>query len=497
MSTTESGDRVGHVEEAGVEFLPESARDSSPRNLFAVFTGANFGWISAVYGWVAIQLGLDFWSAVASTVIGTLLGTLLVLPLTRISPRTGTNMTVSSGAFFGIRGRLLGSGLSLLIAIVFAAITVWTSGDALVATAHRMFGLPQTDLTRGIAYGFVSALIVVVALYGHATIVAMQKWIVPIAGIVLVLGFLAFSGTFDPTFSTGEYSVGGFWQTFILSTVLATAGPISYAPVIGDYTRRISIRRHSDSAIRWALFGGMTIGTLLPAILGAFAGASMTVDTGDFMTDLVGSSPLWYLAPILIVSVIGGFGQGVLCIYATGLDLETFFPRLRRVHTTALAAAVAVALLYLGVFVFDAVDAITSATVILNAVTMPWVVVLVIGAVRTQLYDPHDLQAFAQRRRGGRYWFTGGWNLPALIAWFAGSVFGLLSVYTDLYEGPLANILGGIDPSALGSGLIAAAVYLAFATFAPTAIDGPDLPGTDAAGTGRPEKQIFTPSPRP
>lgn len=34
-------DRVGGIETAGVEYLPEEARDSKPRNLGAVFLGAN------------------------------------------------------------------------------------------------------------------------------------------------------------------------------------------------------------------------------------------------------------------------------------------------------------------------------------------------------------------------------------------------------------------------------------------------------------------------
>ena len=34
-------DRVGAVEAAGVEYLPEDARDSGPRNLSAVFLDAN------------------------------------------------------------------------------------------------------------------------------------------------------------------------------------------------------------------------------------------------------------------------------------------------------------------------------------------------------------------------------------------------------------------------------------------------------------------------
>ena len=35
-----STDRVGAIESAGVEYLPEDARDSRPRNLGAVFLGA-------------------------------------------------------------------------------------------------------------------------------------------------------------------------------------------------------------------------------------------------------------------------------------------------------------------------------------------------------------------------------------------------------------------------------------------------------------------------
>lgn len=85
---------------------------------------------------------------------------------------------------------------------------------------------------------------------------------------------------------------------------------------------------------------------------------------------------------------------------------------------------------------------------------------MVVGALRTRTYDPFDLQAFAHGRRGGRYWFVRGWNPAAVAAWVGGSAFGLLSVQTDLYSGPLAGIFGGIDPSAIGSGVVAAIIYL-------------------------------------
>ena len=252
-ATAPTDDHFGAVESAGVEYLPEDARDSRPRNLGAVFLGANLTWTNVVFGAFAILFGLSFWQTVASMVVGTAIGTLAVLPTAIIGPRTGTNMTVSSGAFFGIRGRFIGSGLALAIALGFAAVTVWTSGDALVAAGHRLLGTPDTDVVHGIAYAVVAALMVTVALYGHATIVAMQKIVVPVVGTLMVLGFFAFAGNVDLAAPGGEYALGGFWQTWALSAVLFAAAPISYGPTIGDYTRRLSPIRFSDKQICAAL----------------------------------------------------------------------------------------------------------------------------------------------------------------------------------------------------------------------------------------------------
>src|SRR6202171_372861 len=420
-------DRVGAVEAAGVEYLPESARDASPRNLGAVFLGANLTWTNVVFGAFAILFALNFWQTMTSMAVGIAVGTLAVVPTAIIGPRTGTNMTVSSGAFFGIRCRFFGSGLALAIALGFAAVTVWTSGDAIVAAGHRLLGTPENDAVHAVAYAAVAALMVTVALYGHATIVAMQKVVVPVVGVLMILGVFAFATGFHPGAGGGDYALGGFWQTWVLSAVLAASGPISYGPTIGDYTRRISARRFSNRQICGALAIGMFVGVLLPSLFGAFTAMSFTNPTDSYLDDLVAASPTWYVLPIVVISVLGGLSQGVLCVYASGLDLEGLAPRLKRTQTTVIPAAVAIALLYLGVFVFDAVGSVTAMTVALNAVITPWVAILAIGAVRTRVYDPTDLQAFAHGRQGGRYWFTGGWNVHAGAAWAIGATFGVLA----------------------------------------------------------------------
>ena len=180
------------------------------------------------------------------------------------------------------------------------------------------------------------------------------------------------------------------------------------------------------------------------------------------MADLVAAAPGWYVLPILVIGLAGGVGQGVLNMYASGLDLAAIVPNARRVHATLITSLAAIALVFLGTFALNAVDSITAMTLVLNGVAAPWVVVNLLGflVARRRIYDPHDLQAFNEGRRGGRYWFTRGWNLRAVGAWAAGSAFGLLAVTTDLYTGPLANLAGGVDLSLAGSALVAAAVYL-------------------------------------
>ncbi len=391
-----------------------------------------------------------------------MLGTAITAPLALLGPRTGTNNTVSSGAHFGVTGRLVGSGLTLFFALAYAAIAVWTSGDALVASAHRLLGTPNGNGALAVRYALIGLEIAIVALYGHGTVVALQRIVVPVVGGLLLLGIFAFAGSFDAGYAGGDYLLGGFGPTWMLAVAVAAAGPLSYAPSLGDYSRRIS-SRHSDRRLLLAAGGGVFLGLFATTLFGAFTAVTFTHLGPSSVQDLVAAAPAWYVLPILVIGLAGGVGQGVLNMYASGLDLAALIPRARRVHTTLITSAAAIALVFLGTFVLDAVDSITAMTLVLNGLAAPWVVVNLLGflVARRRRYDADDLQVFNRGERGGRYWFTGGWNLRAVSAWAAGSAFGLLAVDTQLYTGPLAGLAGGVDLSLAGSAAIAAAVYVA------------------------------------
>src|SRR3954464_15905455 len=108
-----AGDRLGHIEESGIEFIPEAARDSRPANLAAVFFGGNLAFSVIVFGWLPINLGLGWWSTVTACAVGLAIGPLVTVAMALLGPRTGTNNMVSSGAHFGVTGRLVRYALTL------------------------------------------------------------------------------------------------------------------------------------------------------------------------------------------------------------------------------------------------------------------------------------------------------------------------------------------------------------------------------------------------
>lgn len=84
-----------------------------------------------------------------------------------------------------------------------------------------------------------------------------------------------------------------------------------------------------------------------------------------------------------------------------------------------------------------------------------------IGFVRSRgQLDVDDLQVFNHGSRGGRYWYSRGWNINATAAWTLGSVAGVLSNSTESFTGPVAGWAHGIDLSVVSSAVTAAVLYL-------------------------------------
>jgi cytosine/uracil/thiamine/allantoin permease len=98
----------------------------------------------------------------------------------------------------------------------------------------------------------------------------------------------------------------------------------------------------------------------------------------------------------------------------------------------------------------------------------PWVIINLIAYVqRRGWYDVDDLQVFNAGQRGGIYWFTGGWNLRATLAFVPAVVVGLMFVNTTLFKGPWADAANGVDLSLASGAVVAGVLYLAFTALFP------------------------------
>ncbi|GAA1891469.1 cytosine permease [Streptomyces durmitorensis] len=451
------------IEQRGVDTIPDGERTSGPRDLISILLGSNLCLGVIVFGWLPVSFGLGWWASVTSVVAGTVIGTALTAPLALVSLRTGTNLSTSSGAQFGVRGRLVGSIVGLLLSLGYTALTIWIGGDVMVGVLHRLIGLPAGGLSYGIVYALLAAATVTGAVYGYRVLLKLSRVLAVGMTALLILGAVAYAPDFTTSAlpDAGGYLLGSFWPTWLLALVAAgLSGPIAFITLLGDYTRYVSPTRHSSRTVLRASWAGLLAGLLVPQLFGTFtayaAGAAL-----DYAGPLVSASPTWYLIPLLLAASAGSVGNAGLMLYSMGLDLDAILPRASRARATYTVAVVATGCVFVGHYAWEAQDAMTSFVLLLTAIGTPWAVITLIGFARCGgVYDAEALQVFNRRSRGGIYWYRSGWNIPATVSWALGAAVGLAAVSLPSYEGPLLSLTGGVDCSFLLSGVVGGLAYV-------------------------------------
>ncbi|GGS63969.1 transporter [Streptomyces tanashiensis] len=449
------------IEQRGVDTIPEAERTSGPRDLVSILLGSNLCLGVIVFGWLPVSFGLGFWASVTSVVTGTLVGVAVTAPLALVSLRTATNLSTSSGAFFGVRGRLVGSVVGLLLSLGYTALTLWIGGDVMVGTLARLIGLPTGGAAHAAVYAVLAACTVVGAVYGYRLLLRLSKALAVGMTVLLAVGLAAYAGDFTTAaVPDTPYLLGSFWPTWLLAAVAAgLSGPVAFITLLGDYTRYVSPERYSARTVWRATCLGLTVGLLVPQLFGTFTALAARGGL-DYAGPLVDASPAWYLVPLLVAATAGSVGNAGLMLYSMGLDLDAILPKATRARATLVVAAVATAFVFLGHFASDAQTAMTSFVLLLTAIGTPWAVITLIGHARCGgRYDPEALQVFNNRSRGGIYWYSAGWHPRATVSWAIGAAIGLAAVSTPLYEGPLLALTGGIDCSFVFSGIAGGVLY--------------------------------------
>lgn len=474
------------IETNGVEQIPDHQRDATPTDLFRLIFGGANTFATAVLGSFPVLFGLSFEAGLWAIVLGVAIGALILAPMGLFGALNGTNNAVSSGAHFGVHGRIVGSFLSLLTAVAFFSLSVWSSGDALVGGAKRLAGLPETDLTLGLAYGVFAVLVLVVCVYGFRFMLLVNKIAVWASSLLFLLGIAAFAGPFDAGYA-GNVSLGqpGFWAAFVGSAILAMSNPVSFGAFLGDWSRYIP-RHTAKSRIMLAVVASQA-GTLIPFCFGLCTAtlvatqAPQYIEASNYVGGLLAIAPTWFFLPVCLIAVIGGMSTGTTALYGTGLDMSSVFPRvLSRAVATVLIGVAAIAFIFAGRFAFNLVQSVSTFAVLIITCTSPWMMIMILGLVtRRGFYHADDLQVFTRGQRGGRYWFQHGWNWRGMGAWVPSAALGLCLVnLPGQFVGPLGQLAGGVDislPVTLGSACV---LYLLLLNLfpEPAAVYGPDGP---------------------
>ncbi|MDN3026795.1 cytosine permease [Streptomyces sp. S.PB5] len=477
------------VETHGVDRIPDAERTATPLDLFRLAFGGANTFSTCVLGAFPILFGLSFWQGLAATLLGVVVGALILCPMAVFGPVNDTNNAVSSSAHLGVHGRVVGSFLSLLTAVAFFSISVWSSGDALVGGAHRLFGLPRGDLSYVVAYALFAGLVLAVCVYGFRFMLFVNKVAVAAASVLFLLGAIAFAGDFDPSYAgvftdTADAATRSlFWPSFIGAALIVLSNPVSFGAFLGDWSRYIPASASRRKVIGAAFLS--QIATLLPFLFGLSTASIIAakapdhVDPAapDFVGGLLAISPGWFFLPVCLIALIGGMSTGTTALYGTGLDFSSVFPRLSRVQATLFVGVLSIAFLFIGRFGLDLVQSISTFATMIITCTTPWMVVMMLGFwTRRGWYDPDALQVFNRRQRGGRYWFAHGWNWRGMTAWWVSALLGVL--FTNIpgqFVGPLGDLANGVDISLPLSLVVAAVLFLALLRLfpEPRAVYGP------------------------
>jgi purine-cytosine permease-like protein len=455
------------MEQHGIESIPDVDRTATLFDFMRLCWGGANSLATAVLGAFPIMFGLSVRQSMLATALGVVIGALVLSPMAIFGPLNGTNNAVSSSAHFGVVGRIVGSFLSLLTAIAFFSISVWSSGDAVVGAAKVLLHIPESEGFFALAYGLFAFSVLVICIYGFRIMLFVNKIAVVASSVLFVLGVIAFWGPFDADFAGRGWHPGSpeFWPAFVSAALIALANPISFGAFLGDWSRYLPRATSRRSLIGATLVAQIL--TLLPFFFGIMTASVVATQAPKFLEQtnytggLLAISPPWFFGPLFVLAILSGMSTGTTSLYGTGLDFSSVFPRLSRPRATLFIGAIACALIFIGRFVFTLESSINTLITLIIVTTTPWMVIMMLGyLVRRGYYLPEAMQVFNRGQRGGPYWFTGGWNLAGMIAWVVSSALALLTVNSPgQYVGWLGNLAGGVDISLMAALVLPAVLY--------------------------------------
>ncbi|MFG1461557.1 putative hydroxymethylpyrimidine transporter CytX [Xanthobacter sp. DSM 24535] len=371
-----------------------------------VFTGSDaFAlWFSLGIGLLVLQAGallvpaLSLGTAFVAIICGTVLGVVLLAAVGVIGADTGLSAMASLRPALGLRGAILPTLINMVQLVGWGAFEIIIMGEAAEALSKQAFGFSVPGLWT-LLFGMLATAI---AVMGPVSFVRrfLRAW-----GLYLLLGAAVWltwrlMSKYDLAAlfakpGTGAMSFGG-------AIDLVVAMPLSWLPLISDYTR---FGKSSGG-----MFRGSAIGYFVANIWFYGLGAAYALASGGEGT-------------IVVALAAAGGGLALLLILLDETDNAFADIHSAAVSTGTLVPA-AVPHLALGF------GALCTLIALLVPLAQYEGFLLLISSVFAPLFGVVLADHFLVRKRmvkidhitrvHGAYWYAGGWNIAGILAWGLG-----------------------------------------------------------------------------
>jgi len=413
----------------GIEPIPKEERNLGGWDFFLLWAGAAISlaeiWAGSLI--VPLGLGLGLWAILLGHLIGNTPFALGGL----IGSRWGVPTMVSVRPSFGIRGSYFAAALNVIQLIGWTAVMLIVCGQAADAIS-KFFGFSNLNLWILLS-GVITTLW---ALVGHR----IWKWLQRISVIALLILCLAMTYVVFQQYGWANLSQIPRKRDFpfMVGMDLVIAMPISWLPLVSDYSR---FAKDSKSSF-WGTWISYFMISSWMYLIGLMASlATQSPDPSGVVMGLM--LKFGWAIPALIIVLFSTFTTTFLDIYSTAISGLNIFPKLGERAGILIGG------------IFGIIVAIIFPT-LLNYEHF----LLFIGAMFCPLFGIVLVDYFFLRRGGidlvdlyrrdGKYWFWKGINPLAIIAWAIG-----FAIYLGFSPMLMEKVLGikAAFPWPLGSSL--------------------------------------------
>jgi NCS1 family nucleobase:cation symporter-1 len=464
-----AGDPAFRIEQRGIDFVPESERWATPRNIGAMWAGSAFNVEYFIYGALLMGFGFSFYTALSIIILGNLSFFLLGLASLQ-GPETGTTAFTISRAAFGTQGSRVVSFFNWITQLGFE-----TEGLILIVGAtivlFQMAGMHVSSPLKVIFIILAAAIQAVMPYFGHATMVKVLRTLIIPFGAMFIL-----FAVFDLKHGSASFKgFGGGWQLYSagIAFTIALSG-LGWTECGNDYTRYLPRDAKKGSIVGW-IFVSAAIPEMIIMTLGAatYTFLSSKAQSADWN----GANPLealrnqtfipsWVVVLFLLFAIVQLFGINSLDLYSSGVSLQALGLRLKRYQAVVLDSVLACLLTIWAEFQSTFSLYMKEFVGVIIVWIAPWFAIMFVDwLLRKYRYNASELQ----RRDNGGLYYVGrtGVNWNAIAAFIVGLVCATLAFskapppvnFPFHWMTPVSDHYGGACAGSLVHGVCTAGWY--------------------------------------